>query len=325
MPCARESHLGDRNCHRKRAETEAPSGSLRKSLARIFQACSSSFPLGADLLAFLPSDSVRHLTFISPVPVKCADSWDELDRLLSASPGECVLLDPGADGTPKLKIVERILNKHRSARFAAYAQVTPTNMKAVFRLSKCGLRRVFIYPTSGTDSPLISFLERERFLQMSRIVYALSEHRFSSLPSSLKQSIYDVFERPYRYAGAKDIAREARLPAKFMYRQFAQARLISPKDLIILAKAAAGYGYLTLSGYSVRSISKKLGFADERTFVRHMAVVGVNTRRRFDSDWGDILIGLIVRVQKPRIAGSSRQRRLGAGLDSQSWTGSTPT
>jgi hypothetical protein len=262
--------------------------------------------LGTDLLAFLPSDCAQHLTLVSPVPVRCAENWDDLDRLLSESESECVLLDPGADGTTRLKVVERILEKHPSALFAAYTKVTPDNLKAVFALSKCGLRRAFVYPISGTDSPLIAFVERESYLRMSRIVDTLIEPTFSSLPPSLRHTIHDLFEKPGRYDAAKDIAREACLPTKSMYKQFARAGLISPKDLLILAKAVAGYGYLTLSDYSVRSISKKLGFADERTFVKHMAILGVDTHRRFDSDWDDVLVELKERLQKPRFVPAVR-------------------
>jgi AraC-like DNA-binding protein len=234
--------------------------------------------------------------------VTCAESWDDLDRLLANSIGECVILDPSADGTPKVRLVETIFHKHPSAHFVAYVNVTPANLKAVFALAKHGLGRVFVHPLPGSVAPWREFLERESYLRMSRIVYATAEGRFSLLSPKLGRAIEDLFERPQRYASAKDIAREARVPTKSMYLEFAQAGLLSPKALITLSKTVAGYGDLVLSAHSVSAISKKLGFADQRTFIKHLAALGANACRRSGSDWDDILVEAIERLHKPSAA-----------------------
>jgi hypothetical protein len=234
--------------------------------------------------------------------VTCAETWDNLDRLLAQCVGECVILDPSADGTTRVRLVETILHKHPSARFVAFVNVTPTNLKAVFTLAKHGLCRVFVHPLLGTAAPLREFLERESHLRMSRIVYATAEERFSLLSPKLGRAIQDLFERPQRYASAKDIAREASVPTKSMYLEFAQAGLLSPKALITLSKTVAGYGDLVLSAHSVCAISKKLGFADQRTFIKHLAALGANACRRSGSDWDDVLVEAIERLHKPMAA-----------------------
>jgi hypothetical protein len=80
----------------------------------------------------------------------------------------------------------------------------------------------------------------------------------------------DLFARPQRYDTAGDLASEAAVPLKRLYKEFSKAGLRPPKQLVAVAKTMHGYGYLRLGGFPQRSVQKLLGYSDPECFARQV-------------------------------------------------------
>lgn len=217
----------------------------------------------ARIRRILPSARVLHF----------ARSWTDLATLLSKSSARTVIFDPAADGTFQLAAASLLIHSYPSRYFLAYVQLSSQSMLAVAELSRNGLDEVWI---QGNDDALPSLRDRlqvvglaPRFNGGSSVPIA----NFSELPSRLKQCLIALFDHPGRYATAGDLAIQAGISVSALYRSFHTALLISPKRMLIAAKAMHGYAYLREPGCSIRQIAHSLGYVGPRIFASHLADV----------------------------------------------------
>lgn len=166
--------------------------------------------------------------------------------------------------------VVRMLERHRGTRFIAYVQPTCQNMKVVFQLSKCGLAGVLLHPLSHADSSLLSLAQCPDESRISYEFFSVVEPRLRGFTPGLASAVHDLLGRPRRYDNASDLAREARLSRKQLYRAFENASVGSPHRFVVAAKVLRGYAYLRARGDSVRVISERVGYPCSRNFAKHV-------------------------------------------------------
>lgn len=256
------------------------------------------------IAAFLPRPNADYIRrFLPAGAVEVAASWTQLESRL-AKPGiRLALVDPSADGTMNVGAVVRILNRNLSVPVVAYVTLTNENLKAVMRLSKCGLSEAMLHPLSPKHLSLREFASR---CSGNRVAYGflgLVQTRLMWLDPRLVGAITDLFERPHRYDTAADIGRESALSPKRVYRALTKAQLGTPKKLVIAAKILRGYAYLRETRAPVGLVSRKLGYAIPRSFSEHtFEILGCSpSELRRDPNAAEVITKVIEWLYKPHI------------------------
>jgi AraC-like DNA-binding protein len=146
-----------------------------------------------------------------------------------------------------------------------------------------------------------SAIESLASYQLAASLLANLEPRLKSLPPALYESIIDLFTQPSRYETGEDLARQAGIGTKRVYRELAQAGLKPPKQLVVFAKTVHAYGYLQFSNLSLRLVQKKLGYISREPFARHVRFVldCHPTDLRSARDREELLLRLIEWTFKP--------------------------
>jgi AraC-like DNA-binding protein len=281
------------------------------------------------LALFLPPPSIERVRRLLPTyELRVAHCWKDLNALIEKKDVEATMFDPSANGLCNTREALSVLSKHPSTPAVAYVQLTPQNLKAVFALSKRGLQHVFVHPVSQTDMRLRNALERSAGHRMALELLASIDTKTAVLPPGLICAVIDLFERPNRYDTAADIADEAGISVKRLYREFSAAGLRTPKNIITFAKVVGGYGYLRFSDYPIPCIARKLGYNDSRIFCDHtVAVFGYSAEEvRKGPDSEELVLRLIEWLYKPTQLERAFKRSLAldARYDSRSRLLKTP-
>lgn len=230
-----------------------------------------------------------------------AGCWQELEVFVSDSRVTTAVIDPAADGKMDVDSVIGLMISQTSLPVFAYVPPTPWHLKAIFKLSKHGLKGVFLHALPKLDlkfSKTVKAVEAKRFAFdfLSRF-----ETRLTALPPELSRAVQDLFERPNRYERAADIATQAGVPVKALYRHFDSARIGTPNKLITAAKVLRGYTTLRSSLCTIRGVSDAVGFENSKRFRSRTATIfGCSPKKlRTETNSEEVVLHLIEWIYKP--------------------------
>lgn len=202
-----------------------------------------------------------------------ADSWERLEALVRVEPLSVVVFNPAADGTMDAMRASRLIRKYASIPFVAYVPVEPAFVRGIAHMSNDGLQDVVVYRSDDSPSPFHKTLERASLLPQVALLVGKLEPWFRQLPISLVDVLVDDLHQPHKYASAEDVAAAANMTLSALYRSFRSARLNSPKNFVVGARAFRGYVYLRDISFSVRDVAVKLGYTHPRIFAHHIESV----------------------------------------------------
>lgn len=260
------------------------------------------------LATLLPNSSAEHVakTLKTTEAVRHTRSLNELRLFLDRQAVNAVLIDPSMDGEESARQAARLSEKHFSIPFLAYVPVTPIGFSTVARLSTRGFAGVIVHP--APERVMAEALDRASGNRMARCLVGTFEASLRFLSSSVVFAIRDLFERPYRYQSALDIALEAEITPAQLRHEFREANLGTAQRLVIIAKLLRGYGYLRNSNMKVEQICEKLGYPNRRILAEHTRIVFLcsPSTLRANTDLKEVVRCLLEWFYKPS------QRRLSA-------------
>jgi len=254
------------------------------------------------LIAFLPSPSlVRLRRIFSSEEVRSARGWAELRSLIVQQDVAAAVIDPSADGSYNVEAAVEVLRTRPLVPVFAYVAPTGANLRAVLQLSRHGLEDAFLSSGSGHNQNWRIALERA---STTRLAYALlnaMEARIGQLPFNLGRTIADLFERPHHYDSAADMAREARIGTRCLYRNFERVGLGTPKKLLTVAKVVRGYSLLLGSSAPLTQVSYKLRYSHPGSFAQATAAIFrcSPSKLRENPNSDEILLHLLEWLYKP--------------------------
>jgi AraC-like DNA-binding protein len=253
------------------------------------------------IAAFLPNDSAQRVRSLLPRhDVRLAGSCREFESLLRDG-ARIALIDPTAGVTNGLSELTAVWLRHPNATLVAYVIPSPANLKAVFRMSRLGLSHVFVHNDLRTEAQMLSTIESLAGHHLAVDLLAAVETKLKTLPLAVHQAVIDLFEHPKRYDTGQDLARQAGVTTKQLYRDFTKAGLRPPKQLVLLAKTIHAYGYLHFGNLPSRLAQKKVGYRSADRFSRHTySIVGcqpADLRGAINTD--ELLLRLIEWMFKP--------------------------
>jgi AraC-like DNA-binding protein len=230
-----------------------------------------------------------------------AQSWPELDALLAAQSVWAAAIDPTISSGMKAGNAQRLMDKYPSVCFVAYVAANASSLQSVAKLSGSGLSDAIVYCAGNPKEKVQNTIERA---QASRLVHELLdplEIGLGQLPISIVLAVRDLFLRPNRFSGAADLATEARVDVKKLYRCFEGARLGTPKKMVTVAKVLRGYYLLRYSPASIKAVSERIGYSRVRVFGEHCgAILGCSPRSlRSGPDPHEVVRQLLDWLYKP--------------------------
>lgn len=253
------------------------------------------------LAAFLPVSSAEHLgTAVRSEELILTHSWIELESVVRNRPLNVVVLDPRADGSLNTAAVLGLMRDYPSVPLLAYVPLDQHSFRTIFKLSRDGLSHALVHPLRPED--LWRTIEAMSAGRLANRFLGVIEPSLGSLPAPVFESIQDLFEKPHRYQSAADIAVQARVSVRAVYRAFDLAQLGTPKKLLTIAKLIRGYCYLRNPTYSVGRVCRKLGYSHTRIMVQHISAVFqcCPCQLRAHASGDDILIHLLEWFYKPQ-------------------------
>jgi AraC-like DNA-binding protein len=265
-----------------------------------------------DLAVFLPSAAaLHHKRFVQSEELWITSCWPELNSLISDGGVTAAVVDPSADGKMNVATVVQLIGRQPFIPVFAYVPPTPWHLKAIFKLSKYGLRDVFLHPMHADDLRFSSVVSRATANRLAFDFLGRMETRLASLPPTLFRALQDLNERPQRYESAADLAAEADVSVKGLRRRLEAARLGSPTKLVTAAKLLKGYTSLRSSSATVTQISRAIGFDGYKRFSnRTSQVFGCSPQElRDEPNSEEIVLHLLEWIYKP-----SQQGRRAATL-----------
>jgi transcriptional regulator GlxA family with amidase domain len=141
------------------------------------------------------------------------------------------------------------------------------------------------------------------------------ERSLSELPPALSAAISDLFARPERYGTATDLAIEAGVKERTLWRMIEKNRLGTPKKLVVGAKLLHAYAYLRRPKSNVREVGLRLGFTSRRHLAVNIAsMFGCHpSRLRSETHPHKVVLCALDWIYKPP---NQRKRRHSEGTDS---------
>jgi len=272
------------------------------------------------LVAFLPSLSLVRLRRVFPnQEVRSARGWADLRSLIVQQDVAAAVIDPSADGSYNVEAAVELLRARPLVPVFAYVAPTGANLRAILQLSRHGLEHAFLTSGASDNQDWRNALDRA---STNRLAYALlnsMEARIGQLPFNLGRTIADLFERPHHYDSTADIAREARIGTRCLYRNFERVGLGTPKKLLTVAKVVRGYSFLLDASAPLMQVSYKLRYSHPASFAQATAAIfGCSpSKLREIANSDEILLHLLEWLYKPtRLsrAMETRQRAATLGL-----------
>jgi AraC-like DNA-binding protein len=252
------------------------------------------------VVAFLPVSSTAHLCrLLRTTPVRFARTPAEFTALASCANVAGVLIDPLVDGASI--VVHEELRRRPPDRILLYVHQTPESLRAVLALSRYGIKHVFVHPVSRHRKSFLNAITNLMALDLAADMECALDARVAALPDGLANVVADVFSRPYRYHSVRDIAIEADISVRTLYRAFAAATFASPKQILAIAKVAHGISHLRQRRQSMNNISAYLGYGKPNTLLRQIRRYSGASPSMLKPELadGEIVINLVENLFKP--------------------------
>ncbi len=224
-----------------------------------------------DVLAFLSPPLLAHLrvTLGAGHTLVVARSWDDVVQLVRHRVVDVLVLDPAADGAIRSAEILTIGALYPTQPVILYLALSPGSLRAVVELARHGVSQVVLHRFDDDATRFRTLLGQQHDIAIVDAALAALLGPLSALTVPLARAVRRLFERPQRFWTAQDLALEAAMPRRTMYRELGAAGFSSPRRLVLGARLLRAYGYLREPGYFVADVVTKLGYGSARVLVRH--------------------------------------------------------
>ena len=214
-------------------------------------------------------------TAMAPLNSALSDAVGEVrcvndDELLESTENvDAVFVDPAILESSRSGCSAELLKRHLVPRIG-FVTLDAKNVHSVLSFSNPGLTTCFVYPLERNESErLRHFVETLHARKLWTRFLAMLEPSVGRLPASLLEAILNMFERPCRYYCASDLALQAHVDRRSLYRTFDALHVGSPRKLLVVARIIHAYAYLRQQALTVHEVAAKIGYERVETLVEH--------------------------------------------------------
>ena len=225
-----------------------------------------------DVVAYLPRQLLNHLKIVlgSEHSLAVAGNWADLRTTVQFVVADIVVADPAASGAIDPSFLEQLRRDYPSLPVVLYTRLSPSSMKAVVRLAKCGIEQVVIAHFDDEPRQFRELLEGIPAHALGeRMLHELSGP-LSVLPVVVVRGIDQLFRSPARFTGAQDLASAAGMNLRTLYRNLEPAGIHSARVLVVAARLLRAYSYLQDPGRSIKEVAAKTGYHSPWQLSQHM-------------------------------------------------------
>lgn len=225
-----------------------------------------------EFAAYLPPQLLFHLQRVvgREHALVTASGWSELDRLVRRTPVDVAILDPGADGVVRADHIIEVVRRYPSLPIVIYTVLTPQSLRAVVELSNHGLQQVVLHRFDDEPRRFLETLEQQPGVSLSESLLDRLAAPLATLPTALVRAIERMYRRPTGFGDASDLAHEAGMPRRTLYRVLELAGFAHPSIVVRGARLLRAYAYLRDPGHLVDDVATKLGYSNQQRFAKHV-------------------------------------------------------
>jgi AraC-like DNA-binding protein len=183
---------------------------------------------------------------------------------------DVAVLDPGADGVVRVEHLIEVVRRYPSLPVVIYTVLTPQSLRAVVELSNHGLQQVVLHRFDDEPRRFLETLEQQPGVSLSEALLDRLLQPLAKLPTALVRAVERMYRRPSGFADASDLAREAGMPRRTLYRVLETAGFAHPSVVVRGARLLRAYSYLRDPGHLVDDVATKLGYSNQQRFAKHV-------------------------------------------------------
>lgn len=157
-----------------------------------------------------------------------------------------------------------------SVPWIGFVELAAKNFQTVFRYGRIGLTTWFVYPMARSESErLRHFVITLQARRLAAHFVGALEASVGRLPHHLLNATLNCFEQPRRFDCASDLALQASVPRRCLYRNFDALHVGSPRKLLVAARIIHAYCYLRQQSLTVQEVADMVGYEKVETLVQH--------------------------------------------------------
>ena len=228
-----------------------------------------------EVAAFLPPSLLSHLRIVvgHEHSLIAVDSWTALTEVVRRSLVDVLVVDPGADGTVRSLEIAALLQRFPSVPVVLYMTLAPSALQAVVSLARFHLDQVVLYRFDDEPRRFRELLERQPGNTVGETVLLRLAPALALVDARLAEAVDRLFRQPQHYSTVHDLAKDAGLMMRAVYRQCERAGLATPRMLVVGARISRAYVFMRDPGYTIEDVTIKMGYSAPRMFARHLKVV----------------------------------------------------
>jgi AraC-like DNA-binding protein len=234
-----------------------------------------------DVASYLSRQLQQHLTIVlgSQHSHHPAGGWDELRSTVLQRVIDVLVVDPLADGSTRLDVIEEIHRRQPSLPIVIYTTLSATAMHAIAHLGRAGIEHVVLNRFDDDRSRFLDLLERVPGQTLSDKMLRELEPELARLPVTVVRAIELLFRSPARFRNAQDLAATSGTILRTFYRQLDVVGIHSPRLLVASARLLRVYSLLRDPERHIKDVAGRAGYHSQYQLTQHMRTLTGKTPR----------------------------------------------
>lgn len=265
-----------------------------------------------DVAAYLNRQLLQHLTIVlgSQHTLHSAGGWDELRSAILLRVTDVLVVDPVADGAPRLDVIREIHRQFPSLPIVIYTTLTGASMHAIAQLGRVGIEHVVLNRFDDERRRFLDLLERVPGQALSDQMLQALTPELAKLPVTMVRAVEQLFRSPVRFRNAQDLSATAGTILRTVYRQLEMAGIHSPRLLVAAARLLRAYALLRDPGRQIKEVAAKVGYHSQYQLTQHMRTLTGHTPRavRMHVEPEQFVALLVEGVRRPMKVRQVRER-----------------
>ena len=200
--------------------------------------------------------------------ISTATDWRDVTVQIRRRVLDTIVLDPMADGTMRTDEIVSIGRRFPAQSIVLYLVLSPPGLQSVVELARQGVSQVVLHRFDDDLQSFRALLGLQRGSGLADRLLEELKDNLDVLATPLSMAVRELIQRPHRFASAQDLAREAGVPRRSMYRDMEAAGFSSPRNLVGASRLLRAFLHLKEPGYSVADVSEKLAYSAPRALLR---------------------------------------------------------
>ncbi|HEX8850133.1 MAG TPA: DNA-binding response regulator [Gemmatimonadaceae bacterium] len=196
--------------------------------------------------------------------------WEELEGTVRRRPADIAVVDPTQPGTLRVAETALLRRRYPSVRIVVYTQLSPSAMRVVVELAKEGLEHVVLHRFDDEPRRFGELLSQLPGHTLGEMLLERLRESLEKTPPRVAGAIGRMLRSPRKYSAVDDLAADAGMTRRQLYRVLEGAGFTSPRLLVQASRVVRAFAYLRDPGRMLEDVSAKLGYSEPRVLNRVM-------------------------------------------------------